>query len=470
MVRVWLDATVLTRGAPVRVYVEAAEDGNLVVLHRRTDGRIEVLFPNNPAADPSVRAGTYEIRAPNDRPSWIVREPDGTGMVLAALSPDPLRVDEFAREAAWNSDALVPTWSGADAEGAMSDVVQRMLGNGYFHYDLVTYTVAPPLYAQQYQPQDSAPSDASNPPYPLGPPCIACTFIGTEAIIVEPVRFCDGFFSACLGERPVGAQRDPCGSLSPCGAPPQSALALAVGPLPPPDLATVSPGRGSAAPGGARGPTPTAPRDRTPETPVRSRAPSPIRAAALGSSAPPVRAPDAGGVPRGGTSARPRAPVALAATRGPLSHVRYTHLSAPTPEAPVVLVAVRNGTGRAVAPPEGVTSGRPVTFAAPGAFGRAMPRADGAASGGQGGPGGPGGQGGQGAQGPHVQQAARDRVGEGRAMALAVSPISQAGRAAATTVASSANETRGVALPPAAWSGAGARVAPARPSVPVRWR
>src|SRR5260370_1022013 len=256
VVRVWLDASVLTRGAPVRVYVQAGEDGNLVVLHRRTDGRIEVLFPNNPAADASVRAGTYEIRGPNDRPGWVVREPDGSGMVLAALSPDPLRGDEFAREA--------------------------------------------------------------------------------------------------------------CGATPTCGAPPQSVLALAVGPLPPPELAAFSPGRGVAAPRGASGPTPLAPRPRAPEIPVRSRAPSPIRAAALVSSVPRVRSPEAASGTRGATSVEPRARVALGASGGPLSHVRYTRLSAPTPESPVVMVAARNGTGRALAPAEGVPPGRPGTFAAPG--------------------------------------------------------------------------------------------------------
>src|SRR2546426_9294998 len=37
------------------------------VLHRRTDGRIEVLFPSNPTADPYVRSGTYEIKSAGDR-------------------------------------------------------------------------------------------------------------------------------------------------------------------------------------------------------------------------------------------------------------------------------------------------------------------------------------------------------------------------------------------------------------------
>jgi hypothetical protein len=459
VVRVWLDANLLTRGAPVRVYVQAAEDGNLVVLRRRTDGRIEVLFPSNPAADPAVRAGTFEIRGPNDRPGWVVREPDGTGMVLAALSPDPLRVDEFERQAAWNPDALVPTWSGSDGEGAMSDVVQRMLGDGYFHYDLVTYTVAPPIYAQQSPPpQDTAPSYASYGPDPVYPPCVACTFIGMQVIIAEPFSLCDAFFPACLRGRSFAAQRDPCGSLSPCGAPPQSALALALGPLPPPDLATIAPGHGFAVPRGASGPTPIAPRPRGPETPVRPRAPSPSRATAPVSRAPRPRSPVAGNPALGGTGVEAHARVALAATGGPLSHVRFTRLSAPTPESPMVTVAVRNGTGRALAPAEGVTSGRPGTFAAPGALGWALPRSGVAA------------RGGQGAQGPHVPQGAPDRLGAGRAMVPAGSQPSRLGRAMAAPVAGGAGVTRGVALPPAVWGSAGARVAPARPDLPVRRR
>jgi len=153
-VRVWLGSSgVLTRGTPVRVYVQAAQDGNLIVLHRRTDGRIDVLFPSKPDEDPFVRAGTYEIQATPSRVAFVVAEPDGSGLVLAALAPRAYRFDEFVRAAAWNPDALAPSWDGSDGEGVLSDVVQRMLGDGYFNYDIATYTVAPPVYAMQ---QDTA--------------------------------------------------------------------------------------------------------------------------------------------------------------------------------------------------------------------------------------------------------------------------------------------------------------------------
>jgi hypothetical protein len=192
-VRVWLGSTGLfTRGSPVRVYVRAAQDGNLIVLHRRTDGRIEVLFPSNPSDDPYVTAGTYEIQATAGRVAFVVAEPDGSGLVLAALAPAGYRFDEFVREAAWNPDALAPTWNGADGEGVLSDIVQRMLGDGYFNYDITTYTVAPPVYAMQ---QDSSPS------YPTYPTCTDCTFIGFQENVFEPLALCDAFFSSCLGAR-----------------------------------------------------------------------------------------------------------------------------------------------------------------------------------------------------------------------------------------------------------------------------
>src|SRR5690349_13554143 len=159
-VRVWLGTTgSLVRGQSVQIFVQAAQDGDLIVLHRRTDGRIEVLFPSNPAADPFVRSGTYEIRGGGNRSAWVVSEPDGSGMVLAALSVDRLRFDEFVRQASWNSTALLPSWNDPSAEGALSDIVQRMLGAGSFNYDLVTYTVAPPIYAQQPVPLSVPGSD-----------------------------------------------------------------------------------------------------------------------------------------------------------------------------------------------------------------------------------------------------------------------------------------------------------------------
>ncbi len=191
-VRVWLGSSgVLTRGTPVRVYVQAAQDGNLIVLHRRTDGRIEVLFPGKPNEDPFVRTGTYEIQATPSRVAFVVAEPDGSGLVLAALAPRDYRFDEFVRAAAWDPDALAPSWDGSDGEGVLSDIVQRMLGDGYFNYDIAAYTVAPPVYAMQ--PDTGA-------QYPMYPTCTDCAFIGFQQNVFDSFALCDPFFSPCIGD------------------------------------------------------------------------------------------------------------------------------------------------------------------------------------------------------------------------------------------------------------------------------
>src|SRR3989441_3698485 len=150
-----------------------------------------VFPPANPADDPLVSPGTYEIKRAGDRESFVVEEPDGTGLVLAALSPASYRFDEFVRAASWDPNALAPSWSGADAEGTLADIVQRMLGDGYFNYDFVTYTVAPRLYTMQDTPPQS----------PFYPSCVGCSFVGVQVIIAEPLFGCDAFVAPCVGVR-----------------------------------------------------------------------------------------------------------------------------------------------------------------------------------------------------------------------------------------------------------------------------
>ena len=284
-VHVWLSsASPLARGSAVRVYVQVASDGNLVVLQRRTDGRIGVLFPASPTGAPFVRAGTYEIHGPGDGAALVVAEPDGEGMILAALTTDPMQFDEFARQVDWNPDALVPSWSGADAEGALSDIVQRMLGDGTFNYDLVTYTVAPAVYARQ----DSTPQNA---PYST---CVGCTFIGTEFVAVQPFVGCDAFTGVCFGFPRFHRRFE---RREPAAPTPPSVLALNL-------------------------------RPQTTEVPVtRSRPvliPKGNRANAVVEPRPRPQVAESAPLP----AARPTMPV-------PRSHVRYTRLSPPTPSEDV---------------------------------------------------------------------------------------------------------------------------------------
>src|SRR5437016_3074932 len=213
-VHIWLGTTgALNRGMAVRIYVQTAIDGNLVVMHRRTDGRIDVLYPAAPTQDPRVSAGTYEIRGRDDRPALVIAEPDGTGMILAAVSADPIWFDEFARRAEWNPDALVPSWRDADPESALDDIVQRMLGDGTFNYDVLTYLVAPTVVAQEPQSAPTSPAPTQSPdsvtlePQPVPNAaigtCVECTVIGSQLVIIEPPIFFG------RGRREGRARREP---------------------------------------------------------------------------------------------------------------------------------------------------------------------------------------------------------------------------------------------------------------------
>src|SRR2546430_8571304 len=295
-VHVWLGSpSPLARGSAVRVYVQVATNGNLVVLQRRSDGRIGVLCPTNPTAAPFVHAGTYEIPGPGHGAALVVAEPDGAGMILAALATDPMQFDEFAQQADWNPGALIPSWSGADAEGALSDIVQRMLGDGTFNYDLVTYTVAPAVYAQQ----DSTPQYV---PYST---CVDCTFIGTEFVAVAPFVGCDAFTGVCFGF-PRFHRR------LPALEPPQSVLALNLRPQA--TEVPVTRSRPALIPKGNRANPVVEPRPR-PQVLQRPVARGPAVATIA-------------------TRRRVAEPTPLPATRptmpAPRSHVRYTRLSTPS--------------------------------------------------------------------------------------------------------------------------------------------
>jgi len=348
-VRVWLRSSgSFLRGDRVRVYVETREDGHLVVLHRRTDGHIEVLFPANPADDPLVRPGTYEIKRGGDRESFVVEEPDGTGLVLAALSPASYRFDEFVRAASWDPDALAPSWATVDGEGALADIVQRMLGDGYFNYDFVTYTVVPRLYTMQ----DTVPQ------YPVYPSCVGCSFVGVQVIIAEPLFACDPFFAPCAAVPRRFAHRD---RFSDSGIRsvelPMNVIALSLGPLP---IATT---------------TPVAPRSPRlvfnppagagPSRPIRRREPSTV-----------AMHPIPLGPGRGAAVAPRRRAVPSAAAPIPAREVRLTLAPTPVREEPagaarasVQLIALPQGSvaptlvrpGPAATAPSGV----PVRMAAP---------------------------------------------------------------------------------------------------------
>jgi len=162
-VRIDLNHEQFTRGDRARVYVQTAEDGHLVVLHADPEGRIRVLFPLDPSDDDFVRGGRkVEIRGRSDRDAFFVDAGDGSGTVVAVLSPDPLSFDGFVRNDHWDYRSLGPTSEDqrSDPLASLLDVARRMAGESHFEYDVATYVVGDQIasrygYGSDYYGYDS---------------------------------------------------------------------------------------------------------------------------------------------------------------------------------------------------------------------------------------------------------------------------------------------------------------------------
>src|SRR5712692_2245934 len=158
-VKIWLDQDNYRRGDKAHVNVKLGEDGYLVVLRADAARRVRVLFPLDPGDDAFVRGGrTIELRGRGDRETFSVDEREGSGLVLAARSVTPFKLDEFVRGDHWDYRVLTAGDAGDDKEQALLNIVRRMVPDGHVDYDAVNYTVASPqaYYDGAYYPYPSS--------------------------------------------------------------------------------------------------------------------------------------------------------------------------------------------------------------------------------------------------------------------------------------------------------------------------
>jgi hypothetical protein len=109
--RVWLDRggdPVLTRGETVRIYYRTTEDAYAAIFRIDTDGRISLIFPQDPSGDVVVRGGRdYRLMLPNS-PVWRVEEDPGVGYFFMVGSEEPLDFSTFPfdPEFGWDLGAI----------------------------------------------------------------------------------------------------------------------------------------------------------------------------------------------------------------------------------------------------------------------------------------------------------------------------------------------------------------------------
>lgn len=140
--RITLNGGEYNPGDRVRVQVESAEDGFLIVFRVDGDGRVRVLFPIDPDLDPFVRGGKrYELRGRGERETFLADDRSGDGLVYAALSGEPFNFRGFASGDHWDYNAVrLSAWD-ADAEAELTQLVKRMTFDGRFGYDVLSYRV-----------------------------------------------------------------------------------------------------------------------------------------------------------------------------------------------------------------------------------------------------------------------------------------------------------------------------------------
>src|SRR6267154_3249277 len=158
-VKVWLNHdNYFQRGDKARVNVRLADDGYLIVLRADAEGRVRVLFPIDPSDDAFVRGGeTIEVRGRGDREAFYVDDREGSGVVLAARSVTPFKLDEYVRGDHWDYRVLSARDAGDDKEAALVDIVQKMTADGRFDYDDVQYVVSSTrAYYDSYYPSYSS--------------------------------------------------------------------------------------------------------------------------------------------------------------------------------------------------------------------------------------------------------------------------------------------------------------------------
>lgn len=140
-VTVWTDRDDPYRqGAPARVYLSAEEPGHVAVFRVDTDGRIRVLFPQEPWDDTWVDDDReFEIGSRRGS-SFTVDDDPGIGYVFAIASPEPFQFDVIARGDRWDYRALEGGRITGDPYLALTDLAAR-LAPGDYDYDVSPYYV-----------------------------------------------------------------------------------------------------------------------------------------------------------------------------------------------------------------------------------------------------------------------------------------------------------------------------------------
>jgi hypothetical protein len=144
-VSVWLNKSdPYSRGDRARVYVSAEQDAYLTVLRIDTDGRVRVLFPQDPWDDNWVPGGrTFEVEDRDGGRAFRVDDPPGAGYVFAIASEERFDYSTIVTERDhWDYRTIADGQVRGDPYVAVTDLAERIVGaQADYDYDLAQYDV-----------------------------------------------------------------------------------------------------------------------------------------------------------------------------------------------------------------------------------------------------------------------------------------------------------------------------------------
>lgn len=129
-----------------RVEIRTDEDGYLLVLQAADDGTLRVLFPLDPADDAFVKAGkTYQLKNRSGNQDVFRTAHTSGGLVLAALSRQPLNVQSYVKNKHWDYSVLKVESKG-DVESQVQALASQIAGD-QLTYDVASFDVVGSAYA-----------------------------------------------------------------------------------------------------------------------------------------------------------------------------------------------------------------------------------------------------------------------------------------------------------------------------------
>jgi hypothetical protein len=133
------------RGHGARVYLSADEDAHLAVFRVDTDGRVRVLFPQEPWGDTFVPGErTLEVSGYRGGRSFMVDDDPGVGYLLAVASPDRFEFGDITRGDYWDYRVIDGGRLRGDPYVLLLDLAERITRGADYDYDIVPYYVGRP--------------------------------------------------------------------------------------------------------------------------------------------------------------------------------------------------------------------------------------------------------------------------------------------------------------------------------------